>query len=68
MHIAGLLASLGFPPMDENLHDNVNIEKATHAHLACMSTIVRKEKHDAYHVVRYLSSNLLKNWVDLLGP
>ena len=23
MHIAGLLASLGFPPMDENLHDNV---------------------------------------------
>ena len=22
MHIAGLLASLGFPPMDENLHDN----------------------------------------------
>ena len=23
MHIAGLLASLGFPPMDENLHDTV---------------------------------------------
>ena len=23
MHIAGLLVSLGFPPMDKNLHDNV---------------------------------------------
>ena len=23
MHIAGLLVLLGFPPMDENLHDNV---------------------------------------------
>ena len=26
MHIAGLLASLGFPPMDENLHDNAVID------------------------------------------
>ena len=23
LHIAGLLTSLGFPPTDENLHDNV---------------------------------------------
>ena len=52
MHIAGLLALLGFPPMDENLHDNGCARVHTPTELNRVNT--RHWENEVYYVVKAL--------------
>ena len=51
MHIAGLLASLGFPPMDANLHDTVEV-RTTHLEDMALEDELAESHYSRLHWVR----------------